>query len=392
MTAPGSKSVRYTSYPSAPLVRDPIFFFCNANGTERGSLVATNPKNTEVRNFVWSKWNSTDNSFSTPVSSENGVVSSTIGNLAEGAYKADLYNGGVFDTSLVGWVFFDKPPVASAALQQQLCYRVALNGDTAGTVHRFIYNDVTTGTALSLKNEITFMWTSDPVSSIPEPDRRIDPVTYDPPLEDVTYTLTVNSLGCTSEASFLYESIHVKADFTAEPLTGEAPLEVVFTNKSIRGEKFTWEFGDSKDSISYVQDPPPHIYYKPGEYYVKLTVESALHCIDSLRSDKITVEPSELHIPNVFTPDGDGLNDNFMPESKSIRAIDVQIYSQSGLKVYSFNGNGEKLRAWEGWDGNINSSSRKASPGVYFYIIRAYGWDDIKYNTKEQRGFVYLYR
>ena len=243
-----------------------------------------------------------------------------------------------------------------------------------------------------MKNEIRFLWSSDPVSSIPEPDLRLDPITYNPPLENVTYNLRVSTLGCFSDVSFPYESIHVKADFTVEPTTGEAPLEVIITDKSVRGEKYTWEFGDSKDSISYEQSPPPHIYYKPGEYYIRLTVESALHCIDSLRSEKITVDDSEIHIPNVFSPNGDGLNDNFIVASKSLRAINVEIFSHSGTKVYSFYGNGEKLRAWEGWDGTINSSSRKASPGVYFYMIRAYGWDDVSYNSKEQRGFVYLYR
>ena len=79
-------------------------------------------------------------------------------------------------------------------------------------------------------------------------------------------------------------------------------------------------------------------------------------------------------------------------KSTSIRQLIVEIYSQSGLKVYDFNGEGESLRNWKGWDGNVNSSSRKASPGVYFYIIRAYGWDDKVYDSKKERGFVYLYR
>ena len=391
LTAPGASAIRFTSYPSAPSVRDQVFFYCNINGTERGTLTASS-KDTEVRNFTWSRWNTTDNSFSIPLSSETGVLSSSLSGLTEGGYKVDIDSAGIYDTTLVGWIFFDRPPVAGASLQQQLCYRVALNGDTSATVRRFLYHDINNGAPLSLKNEIRFLWSSDPVSSIPEPDLRVDPVTYNPPLEDVTYTLTVSSLGCVSEASFFYESIHVKADFTAEPITGEAPLEVVITDKSLRGDKYTWEFGDSRDSISYEQNPPSHIYYKPGEYYIKLTVESDLHCIDSMKSEKIVVDESKLEIPNVFSPDGDGINDNFIVRSVSLRAINVEIFSQSGIKVYSFYGNGEKLRAWEGWDGTINSSSRKASPGVYFYMIRAYGWDDVSYNSKEQRGFVYLYR
>ena len=244
-----------------------------------------------------------------------------------------------------------------------------------------------------MRNEKTFIWSSDPNSIIPYPDAEISPITYSPPLEDVTYKLKVNSLGCSNESSFFYVSIHVKAEFSVDPDKGEAPLEVTFTDKSIRGLNYTWEFGDgSKDSISYLKDTEPHIFYKPGEYPVKLTIVSDKYCIDTMRFEKIVVEPSELKIPNVFTPDGDGLNDNFMVESKSLRFISVEIFSRSGVKVYSFSGEGERLREWQGWDGTVNNSSIKASPGIYFFIIRAYGWDDVDYNSKEFRGFVYLYR
>ena len=108
--------------------------------------------------------------------------------------------------------------------------------------------------------------------------------------------------------------------------------------------------------------------------------------------NKIIVDPSELKIPNVFTPDGDGLNDYFAVESKSLRYISVEVFSRSGVKVYAFFGEGENLREWKGWDGNVNNSSAKAAPGVYYYVIHGYGWDDIDYNSKDYRGFVYLYR
>ena len=108
--------------------------------------------------------------------------------------------------------------------------------------------------------------------------------------------------------------------------------------------------------------------------------------------DKIEVDKSELDIPNVFTPNDDGLNDRFMVQKKSLKFISVEVFSRSGKMVYNFSGEGEALRNWEGWDGKVNNSSADASPGVYFYIIRATGWDDVVYNSREQRGFVYLYR
>lgn len=392
LTATGMKSVRYTTYPSSPAVKDPVFIYCNSTGTEKATLSAVRPGGSGNYNYRWYSWNDTDNDFATFLKTDSEVPTSSITDLGENGYKVVIDKNGIFDTSLVGWVFFDKPPIVHASLQQQLCTRVALKGDTSFLVQGFYYFDPGTGASVKLANEKTFLWSSDPASSIPRPDAAISPVTYSPPLENVTYKLTVNNLGCSSESSFFYESIHVKADFTVDPTEGEAPLEVSFTDNSIRGETYLWEFGDGKDSTSSLMTPEPHIYYKPGEYSVKLTITSALGCVDSMRFESIIVDDSELDIPNVFTPDGDGLNDNFIVLSKSLRFISVEVFSRSGLKVYSFYGEGESLREWTGWDGRINNTSVKAGPGVYFYSIHAYGWDDVDYNSKEQKGYVYLYR
>jgi hypothetical protein len=62
------------------------------------------------------------------------------------------------------------------------------------------------------------------------------------------------------------------------------------------------------------------------------------------------------------------------------------------MRVYTFSGEGQALADWTGWNGNVNNSSAKAAPGVYYYVIRATGWDDIVYDGKLFRGFVYLYR
>jgi hypothetical protein len=388
LSAPEATVVKYTSYTSDPSIKDPVFIYCNTSGSLKGTINAACPKGTGPFNYSWLKWSDISKSFSIPLKTETGVLTSASDNLEEGGYKVVISGG--YDTSFVGWIFIDKP-FSSAKLQNFTCDYVALNGKAA--VDTFFYRNLTTGLPVRLQNTFSFLWSSDPTSSIPFPDLELNPQTFNPPLVDVTYKLLVtDSFGCRSESSFFYESIHVKADFAADPVSGGAPLEVTFTDKSVRGFKYRWEFGDNKDSISELISPEPHIYYIPGEYSVKLTIESELHCIDSMRFDKIIVDPSKLDIPNVFTPDGDGLNDNFMVDSKSLRFISVEVFSRSGMKVYSFFGDGERLRDWQGWDGNVNHSSIKASPGVYFYIIQALGWDDVDYDSKKQRGFVYLYR
>ena len=407
MTAPGSSAVRYTAYSSAPGVRDPLFIFCNpTESSVMGTLNAVRPGGSVLYDFNWYGWSDLTKSFSTPLKTETGVTVSSLTGLNEGGYKVDISEGGIYDTSLVGWIFFDKPPKAFARLQQELCERVALKGTAAATVNAFYYRDIADGSSVTLNNEVTFLWSSTPSSVIPFPDLDTIPLIYFPPLDDVTYKLNVNSLGCSSESSFFYPSIHVKADFTADPTQGEAPLEVTFTDKSIRGsKKYTWEFGEktpdgkkapdwiiNEDSLWVLGSPFTHTYYIPGEYSVKLTIEGE-HCIDSFRLDpKIVVDPSNLTIPNVFTPDGDGLNDFFLVEARSLRFLSVEVFSRSGIKVYTFTGDGEKLKEWQGWDGNFNNTSINTSPGVYFYIIKALGWDGVLYNSKEYRGFVYLYR
>ncbi|MDQ1296593.1 MAG: hypothetical protein QG611_571 [Bacteroidota bacterium] len=404
LTAPGSNAMRYTLYPSAPDLKDPVFIYCNSTGTQKGTIQADSPGGTAPYNFSWYKWSDLTKSFSIFLRTDAATGNSLYSDLDEGGYKVRITDGGGYDTTLVGWIFLDKPSVHGQVWDYK-CQIIALTGTAA--IDTFFYKDPSDGAAVRLINGYTTLWSSTPSSVIPYPTIIKTGRYFIQPPEDVIYKLqVVDSFQCSSESTFPFTSILVKADFSVDPATGGAPLEVTFTDKSIRGSKrYTWEFGDktpegqkmppwviNKDSLWIFDSPFTHTYYKPGEYSVKLTIESDPGCIDSLRFDKIVVEPSSLSIPNVFTPDGDPYNDRFMIESKSMRSMSVEIFSQSGLKVYGFKGEGARLKEWTGWDGTINNTSIKASPGVYFYIIRAYGWDDVRYDSKAYRGFVYLYR
>lgn len=388
LTAPGSNAVRYTSYPSAPSLRHPIFIFCNASGNQKGELNAVSPGGTGPFTFSWYRWSDATRNFTIPVKNETGVFSSSVTNLDEGGYRVNITGASGYSASLTGWIFLDSPH-SKAELRHFTCDYVALGG--AAAVDTFYYRDINSGLRIILPNKVRFRWSSQPASSIPYPDIELNPQTFNPPLDNVTYNLHVtDSFSCTAVSSFFYESIHVKADFTVDPAKGEAPLEVTFTDKSVRALKYKWIFGDG--TFSNDISPAPHTYFIPGDYKVRLVVESSLHCIDSMTFDKIVVDKSSLSIPNVFTPNDDGMNDMFMVDKTSLRYISVDIYSRSGIKVYEFYGEGEILKNWEGWNGNIRGTSLKASPGVYYYIIKARGWDNVRYDNKEYRGFVYLYR
>ncbi len=385
ITAPGSSAVRYTTYPATP-GHDPVFIFCVSSDGETGTLEAASPGGTPPFTFAWTRYNQTGGGYTIPVKTETGTTSTASG-LGEGGYRVQISDGGGYSTELFAWVHLDRP-VAQAALLHYTCDYVALDGTAAPD--QFDYYDPSTGAPRRLPNGVRHLWSSSPASAIPYPDLEIDPITYSPPLDDVRYTLEVtDSFGCATSASFDYESIHVKAEFTAEPLEGEAPLEISFTDNSVRATKYLWKFGD--DSVSTLPDPGPHKYYIPGEYTISLTIESELTCRDSATM-KIMVLPSTLKIPNVFTPNDDGINDFFIPEKQSLRFLNLQIFSKAGHRVYYYQGDGDDLQSWEGWDGKINYSERRAAPGAYYFVLRAEGYDDVDYKGREYRGTVYLYR
>ena len=127
------------------------------------------------------------------------------------------------------------------------------------------------------------------------------------------------------------------------------------------------------------------IFDKSGVYKVLCAVSSDSCTCDS---SEVTVQisASYLNVPNVFTPNGDGQNDEFRVAYTSLKQYHIWVYNRWGKLVY------ESDDPAKGWDGMIGR--RKAAEGAYFYVIRALGTDaptDAKfmpkgsYNRKKQK-------
>ena len=86
-------------------------------------------------------------------------------------------------------------------------------------------------------------------------------------------------------------------------------------------------------------------------------------------------------IPNVFTPNGDNINDLFTIQSTGVKEMTLSIFNRWGLALYEFSGPNAA------WDGYINGE--KAIDGTYFYIVKALGYDCKKI---EKQGTVSLFR
>jgi gliding motility-associated-like protein len=290
------------------------------------------------------------------------------------------------------------------------------------------YYDPVTGERLQLRNGMRFEWTSD------DPEYQIfggrlyltltiynEPPYSRPPTKDTRFYLTaVDSFNLSRSDEVLYESVHVAAGFTmfyeersetdgegtwteSENPEEESPLEIRFLNTSENGVEFVWTLvdsaktGEESEITTYdVNDSVIYTYYIPDYYYPGMIAYSEAGCVDSfpiVTNPEVHVIPSELDVPNVFSPNGDGVNDYFVVRSKSLKSFRVTIFSPSGRKVYEYT-HTEGRMEWEGWDGTMNGKGQNfLSPGVYYYVIEATGWDATVYRKAEPyTGFVYLFR
>lgn len=80
---------------------------------------------------------------------------------------------------------------------------------------------------------------------------------------------------------------------------------------------------------------------------------------------EVELDPCIINVPNVFTPNNDGVNDVFEIEGLMIyRDTYLQIYNRWGGLVY------EKANYQNDWDGTAPSGN-KLSDGTYFYLLTA---------------------
>lgn len=183
---------------------------------------------------------------------------------------------------------------------------------------------------------------------------------FQPGLGSHTYSvIATDANGCvnTDEITITVLTVPV-SDFSADVNIGNPPLLVNFTNNSSNGNSYSWNYGDGSTSTSF--NAPPHTYNFVGTYTVQLEISNGT-CSD-VSSMVITVIPYPdpiVHIPNVFTPNGDQVNDEFFFDMQYVKSIEIRIFNRWGNKILEMNDINSK------WDGKENGND--VSDGVYFY-------------------------
>lgn len=176
----------------------------------------------------------------------------------------------------------------------------------------------------------------------------------------------IDSQGCRYSESFQVGNSDVILEADIESLAFEqynsflVGIPVQFKNNSIGNIiSYFWDFGDGNSSTD---ENPTHTYLSQGEYEITLQAIDSFGCIQELKKS-IRVFDYFLVVPNVFSPNGDGVNDYFFPKYLNIESLEFWVLNKWGETIFytpDINSNG--------WDGTV--MGEPAMPGNYVYKLK----------------------
>lgn len=236
--------------------------------------------------------------------------------------------------------------------------------------------DMTTSSYSPIEQEFTYLWyIGDTLTLTTE----LDSVELDSPMEDGELVVvaqnqalvqagaadSVTSYGVLALFDYDAREREVANEVTSSTAYS-APAEIEFTNNSKGSYTVSeWIMGTA---VRLYDKSPVYSFQKTDTYQITLIVtDENSGCSSADSTLEITITDAAIDFPNVFTPNGDGVNDEFRPAYQSIKSYKLTIMNRWGRKIY------ESTDPSTGWDGTIGSSD--AAAGVYYYVAEADGYD-----------------
>jgi gliding motility-associated-like protein len=198
---------------------------------------------------------------------------------------------------------------------------------------------------------------------------------------NVSYTigLTVTSTdGCVSSSTVTNMiTVHPMphAEFDVPSSVSIITPEVQFTDLSSNAVSWSWNFGDPMvaGGGTSTQQNPVYTYTDAGTYYTTLLVTSAYGCTDSVPHVVIVDPEFTFFIPNAFSPNGDGVNDEFFGKGEYIKNFEMQVYDRWGNLIFFADDINKH------WDGKANHGGEIAQQDVYVYVVKITDFKDKKH-------------
>ena len=185
------------------------------------------------------------------------------------------------------------------------------------------------------------------------------------------YTLTgTNTYGCSiSQSVQVVEDPLPVVDFSLSRATvDERHNTLTCTLTDATSADYVWDMGDGETETGATIQHTYKVNNELPEYHITVTATNSNSCVNS-NTKSVEIVP---FIPNVFSPNGDGINDLF------VAGMQAQIIDRYGMLVYSGN---------KGWDGTFNG--KRLDNDTYFYQIT---YTDLKGIEHKVKGNVTLKR
>lgn len=193
----------------------------------------------------------------------------------------------------------------------------------------------------------------------------------EPGVYDVSLTVTTPE-GCVADtlySQYITVFDHPVSNFTFGPQpTDVFETEIQFVNTSSQ-DAILWDWAFGADGVLGTSTVPDPTLTFPGEdrydYPVTLVVTNSNGCVDTTTQIVVIGGYFSVYVPNTFTPDGDGVNDMFMPVVKDQDPNDhtFAVYDRWGERIF------ETSDAQVAWDGTLGGSQAKED--VYVWQVES---------------------
>jgi large repetitive protein len=179
------------------------------------------------------------------------------------------------------------------------------------------------------------------------------------PSSTVTYSVTVSNGVCDAEDSLV---VLVSQGPTATIDAGNDTIINLFDNAQLNGVGGVTYSWSPSSGLSCTDCPNPTA--NPEEttlYYLVATDSLGCPATDSVLVT-VRIPDSEVFVPNIFSPNGDGSNDILYVYGRYIKEMELIIFDRWGEKIF------ESRSTASGWDGTYKGKALNTA--VFAYILK----------------------